>query len=30
LLIDSAGNLFGTTSFGGGRYGYGTVYEITP
>ena len=30
LLIDSAGNLFGTTINGGGRFGYGTVYEITP
>ena len=30
LLIDSAGNLYGTTINGGGRFGYGTVYEITP
>lgn len=30
LLLDSFGNLFGTTSVGGGRYGYGTVFEITP
>jgi uncharacterized repeat protein (TIGR03803 family) len=30
LLLDSSGNLFGTTYHGGSRYGYGTVYEITP
>jgi hypothetical protein len=30
VLLDSSGNLFGTTSYGGGRVGYGTVYEITP
>ncbi|MFZ0770025.1 MAG: choice-of-anchor tandem repeat GloVer-containing protein [Candidatus Sulfotelmatobacter sp.] len=30
LLLDSAGNLYGTTYHGGSRYGYGTVYEITP
>jgi len=30
LFLDSSGNLFGTTSHGGGRYGYGTVYEISP
>jgi uncharacterized repeat protein (TIGR03803 family) len=30
LLLDSSGNLYGTTSVGGGRYGYGTVFEITP
>jgi uncharacterized repeat protein (TIGR03803 family) len=30
LLLDSSGNLYGTTSHGGSRYGYGTVYEITP
>jgi uncharacterized repeat protein (TIGR03803 family) len=30
LFLDSAGNLYGTTSVGGGRYGYGTVFEITP
>ena len=29
LLIDSAGNLYGTTLFGG-AYGNGTVYELTP
>jgi len=28
--LDSAGNLFGTAKFGGSRYGYGTVFEITP
>jgi len=30
LALDSAGNLFGTTKFGGSRYGYGTAFEITP
>jgi uncharacterized repeat protein (TIGR03803 family) len=30
LLLDSLGHLYGTTFYGGGRYGYGTVYEITP
>ena len=30
LLLDASGNLFGTTYHGGGRYGYGTVFEITP
>lgn len=29
LIIDSAGNLYGTT-LGGGNYGEGTVYEVTP
>jgi uncharacterized repeat protein (TIGR03803 family) len=29
LAIDTAGNLYGTT-FRGGAYGYGTVYELTP
>jgi len=29
LIIDSHGNLFGTAS-GGGQYGYGVVFEITP
>jgi uncharacterized repeat protein (TIGR03803 family) len=29
LIIDAAGNLYGTTSFGG-AYGDGTVFEITP
>jgi len=28
LLLDSSGNLFGTTFYGGSRYGYGTVFEI--
>jgi uncharacterized repeat protein (TIGR03803 family) len=28
--LDSSGNLYGTTYYGGSRYGYGTVYEITP
>ncbi|MGC1374565.1 MAG: choice-of-anchor tandem repeat GloVer-containing protein, partial [Candidatus Sulfotelmatobacter sp.] len=30
VLLDGSGNLFGTTYYGGSRYGYGTVYEITP
>jgi len=29
LVFDSAGNLYGTT-FSGGTYGYGTVFELTP
>jgi hypothetical protein len=29
LTMDSEGNLFGTTT-GGGKYGYGVVFEITP
>jgi len=29
LIFDTAGNLYGTT-YGGGAYGYGTVFEITP
>ncbi|MGH6889064.1 MAG: choice-of-anchor tandem repeat GloVer-containing protein [Rhizomicrobium sp.] len=29
LIADAAGNLYGTASQGG-KYGYGTVYEITP
>ncbi|MGH6890427.1 MAG: choice-of-anchor tandem repeat GloVer-containing protein [Rhizomicrobium sp.] len=29
LIADAAGNLYGTTQFGG-AYGYGTVFEITP
>ena len=29
LIFDTAGNLYGTTN-GGGTYGYGTVFEITP
>jgi len=29
LVFDQAGNLYGTT-FYGGTYGYGTVYELTP
>lgn len=29
LISDAAGNLYGTTT-GGGTYGYGTVFEITP
>jgi uncharacterized repeat protein (TIGR03803 family) len=29
LILDAAGNLYGTTQ-GGGRYYYGTVFELTP
>jgi uncharacterized repeat protein (TIGR03803 family) len=29
LMFDTAGNLYGTTSFGG-IYGYGTAFELTP
>jgi len=29
VILDSAGNLYGTTA-SGGAYGYGTVFEITP
>ena len=29
LLLDSKGNLYGTSG-GGGLYGYGTVFELTP
>jgi uncharacterized repeat protein (TIGR03803 family) len=29
LIFDAAGNLYGTTS-GGGRYGNGTVFKLTP
>lgn len=30
VFLDSSGNIFGTTATGGTRYGFGTVYEITP
>jgi uncharacterized repeat protein (TIGR03803 family) len=30
VLLDSSGNIYGTTYYGGSRYGYGTVYQITP
>ena len=30
LILDNSGNLYGTTAAGGSRYGYGTVFEITP
>jgi uncharacterized repeat protein (TIGR03803 family) len=29
LVMDAAGNLYGTTSYGG-AYGYGTVFKVTP
>jgi uncharacterized repeat protein (TIGR03803 family) len=29
LIMDAAGNLYGTT-YGGGLYGYGTVFALTP
>jgi len=29
LVVDKAGNLYGTT-YGGGTYGYGTVFELSP
>lgn len=29
MAIDSSGNLYGTT-WGGGAYGYGTVFELSP
>jgi len=29
LVLDSSGNLYGTT-IGGGAYGYGTVFKLTP
>jgi uncharacterized repeat protein (TIGR03803 family) len=29
VIFDAAGNLYGTTP-GGGTYGYGTVFELTP
>ena len=29
LILDQAGNLYGTTT-GGGTYGYGTVFRLTP
>lgn len=30
LIIDPAGNLYGTTYFGGYGGGFGTVFELTP
>ncbi|HTR27422.1 MAG TPA: choice-of-anchor tandem repeat GloVer-containing protein [Terriglobales bacterium] len=29
LVVDKAGNLYGTT-YGGGKYGYGTVFKLSP
>ena len=30
LVRDAAGNLYGTTLNGGGQFGYGTVFKVTP
>lgn len=30
LLVDAAGNVYGTTVDGGDRYGFGTVYKVDP
>jgi uncharacterized repeat protein (TIGR03803 family) len=30
LIFDAAGNLYGTTFYGGGTYALGTVFELTP
>ncbi len=30
LIFDAAGNLYGTTQYGGGANAYGTVFELTP
>jgi uncharacterized repeat protein (TIGR03803 family) len=30
LVLDHAGNLYGTTSMGGSSYGHGLVFELTP
>jgi len=31
VVVDtSSGHIYGTTTYGGGRYGYGTVFEIQP
>jgi uncharacterized repeat protein (TIGR03803 family) len=30
LILDSAGNLYGTTQYGGANYGSGTVFELSP
>jgi hypothetical protein len=31
LILDKAGNLYGTTQFGGsGGYGYGTIFQLSP
>jgi uncharacterized repeat protein (TIGR03803 family) len=29
VVLDQSGNLYGTTNYGGGEFGYGTVFEIT-
>jgi uncharacterized repeat protein (TIGR03803 family) len=28
VILDQSGNLYGTTNYGGGEFGYGTVFEI--
>jgi uncharacterized repeat protein (TIGR03803 family) len=30
LILDTAGNVYGTTTYGGGASTYGTVFELTP
>jgi len=30
VVLDQSDNLYGTTNYGGGEFGYGTVFEITP
>src|SRR5687768_10937886 len=30
LIADAAGNLYGTTSGGGGEKSYGTIFKLTP
>jgi uncharacterized repeat protein (TIGR03803 family) len=29
-IFDAQGNLYGTTEYGGGENGYGTVWQLTP
>lgn len=30
LILDHAGNLYGTSNLGGGHYNSGTVFQLTP
>src|ERR1700722_13371571 len=30
LIADAKGNLYGTTSYQGGQYGWGVVFELSP